>query len=101
MINFLIVINNLPTTNLGDKSSLQIIFNKSRNYKFFKVFGCVYFPNLRSYNNHKFSLYNKGYLCLNPNDVIFYDDDFSVNKNIALKTNLLFLLILLTMFVFN
>ncbi|TXG59466.1 hypothetical protein EZV62_014039 [Acer yangbiense] len=88
-------INRLPTPLLGHMSPFQLLFKKSPDYKFLKVFGCACFPFLRPYNKHKFDFHSskclllgysdthKGYKCLHPSgrvyisrNVIFNESDF-------------------------
>ena len=57
-------------------SFFQTSFGPPPNYKFLKVFGCLYFPYIRPYNNHKlqyrsiqclflgYSSFQKGYICM-------------------------------------
>ena len=45
------LINHMPTPNLGHQSLFHKLFHQEPNYKFLKVFGCVSYPHLHSYNN--------------------------------------------------
>jgi hypothetical protein len=47
------LINRMPTNILQNKSSFEIIFKIQPDYKFLKVFGSAYWPNLRPYNANK------------------------------------------------
>jgi hypothetical protein len=90
------LINRLPTPTLQHKSPFQKLFNRSPDYKFLRIFGCVCFPNLRPYNQHKFefrsqecvflgySRNHKGYKCFHiptgrmyiSRDVVFHESTF-------------------------
>lgn len=70
------LINRLPTPFLNNKTPFEILFHKSPNYDFLKVFGCLCYSYLRPDNDHKlifrskpctflgYSFYHKGYKCL-------------------------------------
>lgn len=70
------LINRLPTPVLDFKSPYSLLYGKSHMYNLLKTFGCLCFPYLRPYNDHKlqfrskecvflgYSSYHKGYLCL-------------------------------------
>jgi hypothetical protein len=72
------LINRLSTPLLKNLSPFEKLFSQVPDYKFLKVFGCQCFPNLRTYNSHKFSLRSepcvflgystshKGYKCYHP-----------------------------------
>lgn len=53
------LINRLPTLLLKNLSPFEKLFSHVPDYKFLKFFGCVCFPNIRSYNSHKFSFQSK------------------------------------------
>lgn len=90
------LVNRLPTTVLEDQSPYFVLLEKLLDYKSLKPFGCACFPNLRPYNNHKFSYHStrcvflgysnqhKGYKCVSStgriyisHHVIFNEKDFS------------------------
>jgi len=70
------LINRLPYPVTNNKSPVELLFQKSSDYNFLKVFGCACWPHLRPYNQHKlafrsqlcvflgYSLNHKGYRCL-------------------------------------
>jgi len=72
------LINRLPSSVNRNSSPYELLFHKSPDYKFLKVFGCECWPYLRPYNSHKFafrskpcvfigySLSHHGYKCLDP-----------------------------------
>ena len=47
------LINRLPTKTLNLNSPFQTLFGHSPNYTLSKVFGCLCFPYIWPYNNHK------------------------------------------------
>ena len=49
------LINILPVKLLNFQSPLQVLFHKIPNYRHLKVFGCLCFPSLRPYTQHKLS----------------------------------------------
>ena len=53
------LINRMPTSSLQNKIPYSILFNKSPDYTFLKVFGCAVYPLLRPYNTNKFSFRSK------------------------------------------
>lgn len=69
-------INRLPTPLLHNKSPFEVLFGIVPNYSILRPFGCLCFPNLRSYRCHKleptsspcvflgYSSTQKGYRCL-------------------------------------
>ena len=72
------LINRLPTPVLKNQSSFSKLFKRSPDYTILRTFGCLCFPLLRAYANHKLSLRSKpcillgyaanqkGYRCLEP-----------------------------------
>lgn len=70
------LINRLPTAFLSNCSPLEKLFGLQPNYTFFKTFGCLCYPSLRSFNSHKldprstpciflgYSTMHRGYKCL-------------------------------------
>lgn len=70
------LINRLPTPILDWISPMEYLLKQKPNYSFLKTFGCLCFPCLRPYNDHKFqprstpsifigySNVHKGYKCL-------------------------------------
>jgi hypothetical protein len=57
------LINRLPTVT-RPKSPFELLFGKSPDYRFLKMFGCECWPYLRPYNSHKFSFHSKSCLFL-------------------------------------
>ena len=67
----------MPSKVLHFDSPYSLIFSKQPNYKSLRIFGCLCYPFVRPYNNHKlqyrsihclflgYSPNHKGYLCLN------------------------------------
>lgn len=53
------IINIFPTHVLKNQSPVQVLFKKSPDYNFLKVFECVVFPHLRPYNTHKLEFRSK------------------------------------------
>ncbi|GKC51385.1 putative RNA-directed DNA polymerase [Tanacetum coccineum] len=47
------LINRMPSRTSTNKSPFEHIFKRSPGYSFLRVFGCLCFPHLRSYNRHK------------------------------------------------
>ncbi|PKU75882.1 Retrovirus-related Pol polyprotein from transposon TNT 1-94 [Dendrobium catenatum] len=72
------LINRLPSPNTSHKSPYEILYRRSPNYKFLKVFGCLCYPWLKPYTSSKLSPLShpcvfigyaqsqKGYRCLDP-----------------------------------
>jgi hypothetical protein len=72
------LINRLPSPTLKNESPFSKIFKKSPDYTNLKTFGCLCYPLLRPYTNHKLSFRSKscifigyggnqrGYKCLDP-----------------------------------
>lgn len=56
------LINRLPTPVLNMTSPFHKLFGATPNYDKFKVFGCLCFPWLRPYTNHK--LENRSIPCV-------------------------------------
>ena len=78
------LINRMPTPTLEKKSPFQLLFNTAPNYTKLRTFGCLCYPWLRPYGEHKFSskstpcvflgysLTQSAFLCLDiPNDRIY------------------------------
>lgn len=86
------IMNVLPTLVLNYNNPYQMMFHKQPNYVFFKTFGCVYYPLLRSYNTHKFdfrssmclfvgySSAHKGYLCMSLSGKTYVTKYFIFNE---------------------
>jgi hypothetical protein len=94
------LINHPPTPTLANKSPLENLFDTKPAYAFLHTFGCVCWPNLRSYNTRKlafqskqcvfigYSLHHKCYKCLEistgreyiSRDVIFDESVFPFSK---------------------
>jgi transposase InsO family protein len=53
------LINRLPTPMLKNQSPFSKLFNRSLYYTCLRSFGCLYFPLLRPYANHKLSFKSK------------------------------------------
>lgn len=70
------LINRMPTPNLNFNSPYEKLFGKAPNYDRLRIFGCLCFPWLRPYTNHKlddrskpcvfleYSTSQRAYLCL-------------------------------------
>jgi hypothetical protein len=70
------LVNRMPSQVLNHVSLYFTLFRKESDYRFLKVFGCLCYPFIRPYNNHKlqyryvqciflgYSFNHKGYLCL-------------------------------------
>ena len=70
------LINRMPSQVLNHASPYFTLFHKEPDYRFLKVFGCLCYPFIHPYNNHKlqyrsvqctflgYSFNHKGYLCL-------------------------------------
>lgn len=82
------LINRLPTAALTNFTSpYHALFNKVPDYSTLRIFGCVCFPSLRPYNQHKLqfrsqecvylgiSPQHKGYKCLGANGRIYISKD--------------------------
>ncbi|GMI65053.1 hypothetical protein HRI_000174600 [Hibiscus trionum] len=77
------LINRLPSSALSGISPYQALFLQKPDYTFLRIFGCVCYPLLRPYNNHKFqfrsspctflgySPAHKGYKCVDVNGRIY------------------------------
>jgi len=50
---FVYLINHMPTPILAHCSPFDCLFHRSLHYHFLRTFGCLCFPFLRPYNNHK------------------------------------------------
>lgn len=93
--NVVFLINRLPSTTINNLSPYFTLFNKHPDYSSIRVFGSACYPNLRSYNPHKFAYHttkffflglsgqHKGFHCLSSTGrlyisrhVIFNKDDF-------------------------
>lgn len=72
------LVNRMPTKALFDVSPWEVLFQKSPNYSFLRVFDCACYPWLRPYTCNKmkfrsikcvfigYNLNHKGYCCLDP-----------------------------------
>lgn len=111
------LINRMPTLSPQHKSPYETLFHTSPSFDHLRVFGSTCFPNLRPYNQHKFSPRSspcvflgyapnhKGYICMDPHtyrkyisrDVLFNEKNFtcalqldhiySINSDISGPTN--------------
>ena len=90
----------MPSKVLNNASPYLTLFKKLLDYSL-RVFGCLCYPFIRPYNNHKlqyqsvrciflgYTLRNKGYLCLDyltrqvyvTPHVVFNETQFPFNKN--------------------
>jgi len=50
---FVYLINRMPTPVLAHRSPFDCLFHRSPDYHFLRASGCLYFPFLHPYNNHK------------------------------------------------
>lgn len=99
------LINRMPSVVLNNKTPYELLTGHLPNYSHLKVFGCLCFPYLKPYNNHKlepksqscvFLGYNpvyKGYKVLLPNKkliitrhVLFYENVFPFHENPSVPT---------------
>jgi len=79
-----IVINNLLIPVLNNRSPYQVLFGHTLDHNMFKIFGCLCYPLLKPYNNHKFNFKSsaclflglcrnrKGYICMHPSGKIYF-----------------------------
>lgn len=96
------LINRLPSKSIGGNTPYGMIFHTVPDYHSLKVFGCLCFPHIRPYNNHKLALrsspctflgyssHHNGYKCLDEHGrifisrhVIFNDDIFPFVKMVS------------------
>ncbi|RVX04841.1 Retrovirus-related Pol polyprotein from transposon RE1 [Vitis vinifera] len=97
------LINRMPSKVLQNASPYFALFKRNPDYKFLRVFGCLCYPFIRPYNNHKlqyrslkcvflgYSLHHKGYLCLDnltgrvyvSPHVVFDETQFPFAQNIS------------------
>jgi len=87
-----LVINNLPTKVLQNKTPHEVLYHHPSNYDLFRVFGRTCFPLLCPYNKHKFdfkshaclflgySVNKNGYFCLHPNGKLYTFKDVTFNE---------------------
>jgi hypothetical protein len=95
------LINRLPSFVNKLKSPFELLFHKTPDYKFLKIFGCECWPYLRPYNSNKFSFRSKscfflgyskphsGYKCLDVilgriyivRHVVFHEQSFPFNTS--------------------
>jgi histone deacetylase 1/2 len=52
------LINRMPTHVLAHCSTFDCLFHRSPDYHFLRTFGCLCFPFLRPYNNHKLNFHS-------------------------------------------
>jgi hypothetical protein len=53
------LVNHLPTKTLDFSSPLERLFKEKSSYLGLRTFGCVCWPNLRPFNNHKLQFWSK------------------------------------------
>ena len=87
------LINKLPTKVLNNKSPHEMIYSVRPKYGFLKAYGCLCFPCLRDYNNHKLSMRSspctfigyaqnqKGYKCMDKNGKIYVSRHVIFDEN--------------------
>nr|TKS00264.1 hypothetical protein D5086_0000184770 [Populus alba] len=95
------LINRMPSQVLNHASPYFTLFHKEPDYRFLKVFGCLCYPFIRPYNNHKlqyrsvqctflgYSFHHKGYLCLDSatgrvytsSHIVFDEHKFPLTTN--------------------
>lgn len=88
------LINRMPISVLQNNSLFQILFRHPHDYKFFRTFGSVCWPNLCPFNRHKMNLYSKlcvfmgynpdkkGYYCFHlPSSRTYIYRDVKFNEN--------------------
>lgn len=88
------LINRLPSKILKFKSPLETLFNTKPDYQNLRIFGCLCFPYLRPYSNHKlnfrsspctflgYTTNQKGYKCLDSNGKIFISRHVVFNEKV-------------------
>jgi len=82
------LINRMPTLVLKNHSPFETLFKCSPDYTFLRTFGCLCWPNLRTYNSNKlkprfvpclflgYSPLHKGYKCLHlPTNRLYFSRD--------------------------
>ena len=86
------LLNRLPSSVLGFKSSYQLVFNQKFDPTLLKVFGVACFPHLRAYNKNKldfisdlclfigYSDTHKGYKCLHSSGKIYTARSVTFNE---------------------
>lgn len=96
--------NRLPSIDLQGISPMEKLFTMKPDYSILKIFGCLCFPSLRSYNNHKidpkstpclflgYSNQHKGYKSLASSGrlyisrhVLFDEQNFPSSKHFQLS----------------
>lgn len=89
------LINRTPSRVIKYITPLEQLFQQKPNYSLLRVFGCVCWPNLRPYNNHKlqfrskqcvflgYSSLHKGFKCLDiPTGRVYVSRDVIFDENI-------------------
>lgn len=88
------LINRLPSAPLGMISPYEKLFHEQPSYHFLRVFGCLCFPNLRPYNNHKlqvrstpclflrYSPLHKGYRCQDKPGKLFVSRHVTFHESV-------------------
>ncbi|CAH9146153.1 unnamed protein product [Cuscuta epithymum] len=79
------LINRMPTSTLHNDSPYSLLFQKQPNYSFLRSFGCLCFPYLRPYNQHKVNFRSSRCVFLG------YPSSFSGYRCLDLNTGKIFI----------